>query len=313
MKPNNKINPGTIFFRFLPGSDEPNIIRLVKIQNSDCFIVMSKGVKVKMTATEFYTYTKLNPDAQICFSILELEGEVPDVLISIYRKEDAETDGIPYCICRQSIYDLYTNTVSPSEDGRFYIGCSVSKDTCPADVNFKQLLACNGVVKTDIVSAYYDDSLSTILSFVNTMDYDNALKLLYEGYDHTKVITECTSLETLLTSSHFMEDFWRGLNVVKAPYEFIPELATELLHWVEDVIKHEMISPVVVKFTRDINLAAIQDDYVLLLDAKDNIFVISYKRGEYINRPYVELGDDTELKALETATGKEYGKFHVVK
>lgn len=313
MSDQKKIAPGTVFFRFLPGSEEPNLIRLVKIQNSDCFVVMSKGIKIKMNAAEFSLYTKLNPDAQICFSILELEDKAPDVLVSIYRKEDAETDGLPFCICRQNLYDTFTNTVSPSEDGRFYIGCSIAKDTCPSDINYKMLMACNGVTKMDIVSAYYDDSLETILSFINTMEYDQVIEMLDRGYDHDQVITNTKSLKDLLVYSHFMDDFWRGLRVVKAPFEFVPEMTTNLLHWVQDIIKHEMLSPVVVRFTREIDLNAIQDKYVLLLDTNNDLFVISYKEGEYINRPYAEMGDDTEVRALEKAAGKRYEKFHVVK
>lgn len=308
-----KIAPGTVFFKYLPGSDEPNLIRLIRIKNSDCFVVESKGAKIKMSGVEFSTYTKLNPDAQICISIVELEDKAPDIIVTVYRKEDANTDGLPYCICRQNLYDMFTNTVSPSEDGRFYIGCSVSKDTCPKDINFKQLLACNGVVKTDIISAYYEDSLDKILSFINTMEYDQVIDMLNQGYDHNQVITNNQTLKDLLSYSHFMDDFWRGLNVVKAPFEFIPELVGELTKWIEDIIKHEMISPVVVRFTRDIDLDIIQDQYLLLLDANDSLFVVSYKEGEYINRPYAFMGDNTEVETLEKLAGKKYEKFHVVK
>lgn len=306
-----KIFPGTIYFKFMPGEEDPILIRLFRIKNSDCFVVEKDGEKVKMNAKEFSTYTRLNPDGLICFSIVGLDDSHKDVMVTIHRKEDQE-DNLPYCVSRLSLYDVFTNTISPRGDGKMYLGTSISKDTCPANLKYCDCLACNSLIDTCTVGAYYDDTLDDILRYINTVNYDSTLHELDASFNKDAFVSDCHSVRQLLEQSHFMEDFWRGFNIIKAPWVYNEELLDQQITWIEDEIKREILYPVIIKFSREIDLGAIHDDYLLILDSNNDLYVMSYKRGEYVNRPYKiqALGDMKEVEMLEKMSGKIFPEFH---
>jgi hypothetical protein len=256
------------------------------------------GNRYNMTANEFKSYTKLKPDGYISFSVVILDEGIKDVLVAFHRKEDVTSqDQLPYAVCRMNVYDMFSNPIN-QDPNVMYIGCSVSKDTCPQNVDYSLMVACNGIDKIDMVAIYYEDNLDSILHLVNTTAYDEVLYTLSKGYMKDKVRGVRENVRDLLENNRFMYDVYYGLNILEVQFKYIPELEADFTHVIEDIIKREMIAPVWVKFDRDIDIKAIKDSYLLIKDNENDLYIVSYKEGEYVNRPYFNSGDTTEYDVL---------------
>ena len=179
-----------------------------------------------------------------------------------------------------------------------YIGCSISKDTCPENVDFRMLIGCNKVVRSDMVAIYYDDDIDDILSMVKSKPYDDVLEILNKGFMENKVRGSVSTLSELLKSNDFIGDVYRGFNIVKVGFKYEEFAKVECTRAIEDIIKREMVAPVWVKYERDIDLSKIQDSHILVLDNTKTLYVVSYTPGEYSNRPYLAMGDTTEVEAF---------------
>lgn len=287
---------GTRYYRYV--NDRPIQIRLLRIKNDNCYVVESYGQRFNMTKAEFKTYTKLHPDGNISFSVAMLDDGVKDVITMFYRKQDIGQ--FPFAVCRMNIYDLFTNAIRKEED-IMYIGCSVNRDSCPEDIDFNLTRACNGSVKDDVIAVYIEDTLDSILHLISSAPYDDVLYMLSKGYMPDKTRGVCSSLKQLLAQNHFIDDVYYGFKELAVQFKYIPEVAADLIHAVEDVIKHEMKNAVWTRFDRDIDLSKIEDEYVIVRDIEDNLFIVSYEEGDYVNRPYFAMNDTTELDALLSA------------
>ena len=118
-------------------------------------------------------YALLNPVGYIGFNIVDLKANLQDVIVSLFKPEDLEeTPAIPYAICRQCIVDFIYQQIDPKSE---MLGISVSKDTCPANVDFSYMLSCDKVHSGTMIAVYLDYDLDKILSFIKTKDFDNTL------------------------------------------------------------------------------------------------------------------------------------------
>lgn len=289
---------GTKYYRWI--GNTCIYIRLLRVKNDNCYVVERNGVKSNMTAVEFKTFTRLNPDGYVGFCIAVLDENIRDVIVTFYRRKDMNSaEQEPYATCRMNTFDLYTNAIKRPEDERMYMGCSVSIDTCPENVDYKIMRACNGMDSFDLVAIYFEDNLDSIMSLINPVNYDSVLYILNSAMDKTLVAGGVNTLKELLQLSYFMDDVYRGFNILKMEFTYIDKLTDILIHAIEDVLKVEMLDPVWIKFDRDINLKDIKDKYVIIKDARDDIYIISYAEGDYTNRPYVNMGDDTEVETLK--------------
>lgn len=293
---------GTKYYRYV--NDQLIRIRLLKVKNDNCYVVESNGYKFNMTKTEFRTYEKLKPDGYVAFSIAQLEGGVKDVITAFYRKQDiASREQEAFAVCRMNIYDLFTNAINQDKE-IIYIGCSANRDNCPQNVDFKIMLACNGIEKMDMVAVYIEDSLDDILKLVNTVAYDDVLYTLEKGYVKSKTKGACSSLKQLLEQNHFIDDVYYGFKEMRVQFKYIAEVASELIHAIEDQIKHRMLNAVWIKFDRDIDLTKIEGKYIIVRDTEDDLYIVSYDEGEYVNRPYFAMGDSTEYDMMNNLSLK---------
>lgn len=281
------------------------LCRLVRVKNDDCFIVeTTDGDRINLTKSVYESYTKLHENGIVIISEVILDNDIPDIMISFFRNVDL-SKGMPYAICRHNVYDYFSNTIE-NDNKAMYIACSVSQDTCPPNVDFRMMLGCNGCTRSDLIAVYYDDDIDDILRLIkgsnNMKYYDAAMKTLYDGFIKDKVRGTCSSVEQLLKENHFIEDIHRGLNVLKVnfTYEGNEKFLPEFIRSIEDIIKVEMIAPVFVKYNYDVDINKIQDKHLLILDQSKTLYVVSYKEGEYVNRPYYEMGDTTEIDTLKS-------------
>lgn len=125
-----------------------------------------------MDKNEFSSYRKLNPDGYIGFSIVDMEEDedVQDVVVTFHRRKNLSTEKqLPFAVCRMNIYDLFTNAIKPEKDKDVtYLGCSVSQDSCPADIEFPTLLAYDDIRSMILTACYIEDTIDDILKLEST-------------------------------------------------------------------------------------------------------------------------------------------------
>lgn len=286
------------------------IIRLQKIDNDRLLFKNGKGKLIEKAKEEIENnYILLRPDAYITFTIVQLEGGFKDVLVSMHRIKDIkeDTNALPYAVCRQSIYDIFANQ-TVTDENTVYVGVSISKDTCPPDIPFEMTLACNGVENMEMVSAYMDDTLNKLLTFISIYKYDKVLKEI--AINSNKISNSMKgyslTLRQLLTDNYFMFDFMRGFNIYPVNFKIIlkdkDQLIQEQQLYFENLLKHTMHFVTVVKYSKDIDMSKIKKKYILVSDKNHNLYIIAYEEGTHVNRSYDILDDKRDYIAMKKYT-----------
>ena len=87
-----KIFLGDKFYRYIEETDTVEIIRIYKIKNENSFSYnMVDGTKGTITKSELLDkYTKLKSDATLAFTIVNLQDNMKDVIVAMYRTNDLE-------------------------------------------------------------------------------------------------------------------------------------------------------------------------------------------------------------------------------
>lgn len=288
-----KIYLGDKFYVYNEEKSEFETFRIIRIKNTDSFILQDEQTKEKQTVTSQYlkdNYIKLKPDGYVSFAIVDLQDGIKDTIISLYRIKDLESgEQVPYAACRQNIYDLFTNQIK--DKYKTYIGVSISKDTVPEDTPYEMVLACNGISYNNMVSVYIDDTLETMLSMIKEDKYDLVLKTLKNNLSDDSIAGSCETLRQLLVENNFIYDFYKAFDIVKIPFDIeLVEDTYELIPYqreiLEDYLKTEMFKTYVLEYDKEIDLKKIQREYVLISDKNDKLFVVAYDKGKYINRYY---------------------------
>ena len=113
----------------------------------------------------------------------------------------------------------------------------------------------------------------------------------------------------LLENNDFMLDFKAAFGIVRFKMSInksldkwddngIYKISPNEVSFIEDIIKHEIINPILIKYDRSIDLSKIDRTYILFEDLNKELFVISYEKGEYVNRPYDTLDDKRDRDLL---------------
>ena len=107
--------------------------------------------------------------------------------MSLYKLLDLMLgNNTPYAICRQGVTDFF-HTMIASENVPFMAGISVSIDTCPPNVPYQELTACDQAVDMKMVHFYRDDTLDDILNCIPLSRYDKVLETLYRQHCDTLI------------------------------------------------------------------------------------------------------------------------------
>lgn len=292
---------GTKYYNYKKEKDELEILKVVRIKNQNSLVLKNEktGEEYRMNPEELESkYTRLKPDAFISFSIAIMKSKtnkVKDVIVAMIRNDDSDNDGLPYCVCRQNIDDLFSNQINKPiyEDGNIvnYYGASISKDTIPEDVPYEMTLACDEIEYSIMVSYYIGDKLDDILGLIKVSKFDTTLVNLATLSDKFKYIKGyCNSLKELLLLNDFMYDVLQGFNIYKIPFEVEKvndfELNPIQRRYLEDYLKTEMFKTYVIEYDKEIDLKKIQRNYIMVSDINEKIYIVAYDKGEYINRNY---------------------------
>lgn len=243
-------------------------------------------------------YTRLTPHGIAYFNIVKI-GDIEDVMIMVYRKKDIDnSEQLPYIICRQNITDIFANTIVKNYNN-LETGCCVSKKSLPEKVNMENLLACDGIISSEAVCFYIDDTVEKILSFIKIKPYDTVLYNLYIKHiqykykDNIKEMMKydivdgyCKSLNLLLIDNEFKYELNSSYDIYTTDIYFtdndlINPLNNNILSQLSYIISKNILYGEIYKYSKDIDLDKITSEYILIKDIKQYLYIIIYKWNEY--------------------------------
>ena len=291
-----KIYCGSKFFRFV--NDQLEMIRVYKVDDKKKAVkyFTSTGEKRSMSADYLLNnYNRLSPDGMIIVSVV-MTGEVRDTIVAL-KNLRTNIGNLPDVVCRQGIYDVFSH-ITNRDENTIYVGISISQETCPADIQFQDTLACTS--KKDEselpIFVYLDDSLDSILSLFSSKKYDDAIKecsMALKGSIEGKTVVGTTmSLRELLERNNFMYDFRKCFDIMEVPYHIDAEseqLSNENILYMEQELKINIMETYIVEYSREIDFKSIKRDYKLLASAADGfdkIYICGYDAadGQYVQR-----------------------------
>lgn len=321
-----KLFPGHI----LISNQTEEIYEVIGFKNSETIKIKNKktGIEEKTLIKDIHKYySLLKPSGYICFNIVDLRDNLQDVIVSLFREEDMDkTQSIPYAVCRQCIMDFIYQQIDPKSE---IVGISISQETCPANVDFGIMLACDNIHTGNMVAVYLDYTLDKILSFVKTKPFDNVLydnmmeyakgkSEKYGSYVYNNILSKdiyngyCKSLHMLLDSNNFMHDFYRAFNIYNFNFDLSgregQSLNLDELNDIRTMLCKNIMSTIIVKYNYDIDILNLSEDTVLIADKHSNLYVIAFIEDK--TKPYeinvCDIGEDNIIKInnIMTKAGK---------
>lgn len=332
---------GYKFFKMI--DDETyELIRIISVKDKDhtrCTI-MNEETKEKSKVDYEYlkSYTPLQPYGLIVFNILKLDSgdkvSSKDIMITGYKLLDLKlklNNNEPYIICRQSVNDIFYQLISKNPEDNEMVGFSVTRETCPTNIQMSTLTACSEVLDTQMIHVYKEDNIHTIIQCLDkSLKYniDTILKELHD--EHCKAINAtpmaklgkvihgwCSDLETLLITNNFMVDFNQmcevtGFDVdltdwMNQENEFIWSLNNAARLFFSTVFKVNAVDTKVIKFDHSINMGDFQNEnYVLVRDKNNIIWIIVYlSNGQYLEQELID-----EINKLDVTTKLQLAYFN---
>lgn len=270
-------------------------------------VLDAAGKRRYMALSELAEYSLLMPDGVMMFNIVSMNKEIKDVVVTLSRMDALQE--LPYAVCRQYIYDYFSNKncfsnktldkeadkdSGSAEAGDFYMGMSVSRDTVDAgieEIPLAQTLMCGGIKSSFAVAVYLEDSLDGILRLFSNRKYNNVLAALKESQEALFASRGRTvrgynaTLAELLADKRFMADFRRCFRVAVLPGvigEAAKTLSAENIEYLRQGLQAEVTDVRVRRYSRDIDLGAIEDSCILAASAAenlDNVYVVEYRKS----------------------------------
>lgn len=323
----------TRYYRWIDELSLEEIV-IVKIQNQEtCTAIITKGPnfgqKIKISSNNLISdYIRLIPDGFITFNIVTIGKNLKDVMVMINRNKDASKgSGLPYAVCRQCVIDLFAKQLSP--DNIDYTGISISQDTCPADVQFENYLACEQIKEHETVAFYIGDKLDNILNILKyKKEYDQTLMDLHDSHcmylaNNNKLIADvyknksdidgyCTSLELLLKLNNFEYDLQTAFGIIPLDLDFegtdeslaikdinnnytLSALSKTIL---DNILLINIDKSLIVKYDKDIELDAIKRRYCLVSDKNKNVYLVAYTITGKFHTDITELESEQNIDKL---------------
>ncbi len=289
------INKGTKFFKY----NEDSELELIRVRHVDktknkVKYVDQNNNKKSMTYEDLEQYRMLRPDG-IMNIITAKVNNINDVIVTIAKLDRTDRE-LPFAVCRQYIYDIFSNMTNKTADMNPIIGVSVSEKTCPPNINFRDVLSCTGMKDFATFSIYLDDTLDDLLDLVNQNKYNSILRMSAE-YASINLSMRYTTglsytLRELLETNNFMYDFRQCFDIMEIPYHIDPDsdmLSMENMLYIEDQIQQNIMETYVIKYSKEIDLSEIKRDYVIVSSAQDqyqDVYIVGYDTSdnEYVKR-----------------------------
>lgn len=319
------------YYKFLDENNEDSLIELKIsgfVNETMCRCIVTKGpesdigkiIKIPME-TLSKEYVKLSPDGMILFNIVKVNEYLKDVMVTLLTTKNLDLgNNIPTVVCRQCVLDLFAKQFSPNHVD--YVGLSISQETCPADVEFENFLACESIEDTLIIEYYIGDKLDDILSLFKHDKFDNTLIGIF--LDHCKGLERTNkgladyfrrkgeangyvqSLTRLLELNNFTYDLYRAFDIIPTTLQSEDfsdgVLSLNAQAVLSDILRVKIQKSLVLKYDKSIDLNKIAKKYCLVSDNNDDVYVVAY----FVNSTYyADLSDDHEgnIEKLTTIMG----------
>ena len=275
-------------------------------------------------------YTKLICDGLITFNIVKLftdsekKNIANDVIVCLYKTSTME-DNIqePDVVCRQNISDLYYNYQRTNVDKEM-VGMCMTKATCPANLDYMIMTACDDIEYSIGVNIYIEDNIYTILSMIPQGKINRVLEgclkqhlSRYNIFDNGTIESHdgyCRRIVQLLKENNFQYDFdtvfnITGLNVdikehliskKSASGEEIIGLKNDIINQLNNLFKINIADTIVIEYDHDIDLSEFEGvKYFLIRDinniSDNKLYIVNYvEDGEYRK---IDLEDIAEEQA----------------
>ncbi len=272
-------------------------------------------------------FTPLEPDGICTFSIVTVKDEFnkdhKDVIVTGSKFLNLKFgDKMPYCVCRQSITDIFYNllAVGTDEDSTL-VGLSVNADSCPSNFDFRVTLACNEIIYSDYINFYRTDTLDDILKFVHISKFDTVLWELFNDYIRSSGKVEdtfknesggwCKNLKTLLRQNNFQNDLNEMLGITDVDFIIEPyiiektlpsgnaylSLTDNLKDWLSSIYKVSINDVSILEYNHDINLADFNNArYLLIRDKSLKLYLVVYTMaGKYKEKDLIDVDNKPDL------------------
>lgn len=313
---------GAYFFKYEENEDgkqELILLRLYKVKSKNTFLLRDKQKnKVVLSKNQLEEFSMLEPDGLIIHVLTSDPQQGIDTVCLLYRMKDIN-DNInePYAVCRQNIIDPFEMILNNDKNTTF-VGVSISKDTAPEGFDYKSVYMAAGVRNQKINFIYKDDSFEDIMSFVNEEIFDKALMIIKNHMDDSDIIKYKgfkSSYRSLLMENDFMYDFRRAFDIIRLNKSIdtsinrwtedgIYKISQEEIRTIESLTKHVVIDPILIKYSKSIDLSEIKRSYIVFEDLNNELYIVSYDKGEYINREYDSLEDQRDKELLQRVIHK---------
>lgn len=285
------------------------VYKVVKVKNKDTFSLTTMDGKDRFTKTREELdndYTMLTPNGYMIVSVVENninDKKQKDVVVALYRYKQSEREkngNLPYCICRQNVVNIfyeYSNAYNIR-----HCGMSVSVETCPTNVDYSLMIACDNVYNNIAIAIYMDDDFRDVMKLFKHNVYDTVLKAGVKA-NTNRVSGYVGTLDELLEQEEFSKDFYKAFNITEVDFSLDYNEENLLLDrkqtlYFEEFFKIKMFDAFVVKYDYSIRLKDIKKNYVLVYSKSDKqLYIIIYTKGQMYDEYMAEQIRQTKNQA----------------
>lgn len=279
--------------------DNRKIYKVIKVKNKDTFTLSTLDGKTKFTKTRKELdseLTLLTPNGYIIISVVDTmipeKGLQKDVVVALYRSNktgDEAKHNLPYAICRQNIINVFHQMSNPNMQ-YIHCGMSISLDTCPKNLNYDAVLACEDVHHNLAIAVYMDDNFDDIFGLFKHDRYDMILK---PGTVNNINFTEgyCETLTQLLKQEDFFYDFHKAFNINEIDFELEFRdkenylISLDQAEYFEKLFNVEIFDAYAIEFDYTIRLRDIKKDYFLIYSKpEEKLYVVIYTKGTFADK-----------------------------
>lgn len=288
--------------------------------------------KKKVLVESLKDYTPLEPDGIAVFSIVNIRDSkgvsCKDIVVTgtKFINVKYKVSNMPFVVCRQNITDVFYNLIAKDENDTL-VGMSINQDNCPAQFDFRLMLAADSIVYSDFINFYRVDTLDDILKMVKLNKFDEVLSDLFTRHiNHIKKPELmfknehggwCKNLKTLLTQNNFMADINEMLGIVQVDFKLSDYETTvskkdnngnnieykiardDLRLWLSSIYNMNMSEIAILEFDHDINLADFNDTrYLLIRDITNTLYIAVYTiDGEFYEKDLEEKSKELDFSS----------------
>ena len=192
-----------------------NIVRVKSVRNKNLFIIKDGDELRKIRFDDLKeNYTRLKPNGIVSIFEVDIGNGNKDVICTLHRSIDMDNRiEIPYVAARVCIVNMFGGMLE-NDINKIPIGMCMSNMTCPANVNFSIMLEYRKLISNSIISVYIDDTIDTVLEYVNTVNYDNIISRTRKRFDPYKIKNIGDSLREFLINNGWMQEWNNAYNII---------------------------------------------------------------------------------------------------